>query len=239
MTNYGTANTYAWVDLETTDLDPDRGHILEIAVIITRRAGLEELERMHIVVHQPPDVLARMSDWGKSQHGTPRPEAGGKSLVQLSAASTVSLADAEALLGQLLDRARGRTRWILMAGASLMLDYAYLTKHMPSMKHRFHYRLCDVSGVMEFVKGFGKGAYLPPHTGNHTAMKDAEASLNLMRSMRASGLVGGVGVGGGVGGVGSHPHFGPPPPSGPVQTRRWGFDAAGGRPLQTLKAPVG
>lgn len=104
-----------------------------------------------------------------------------------------------------------------MCGSSLRLDYLFLTHHMPSMRHRFHYRQGDVSSVMEFCKRFYPGMSLPTvkQETTHCAMHDVEASLNLMRWFR------------------QYCFLFPPSsmPSSISKTYYWGFDAIGGPPV--------
>jgi len=60
--NFGTSNVYAWIDLETTDLDHTKGHILEIALILTSANDLREIKRQHIIIHHGDEVFGDMSD---------------------------------------------------------------------------------------------------------------------------------------------------------------------------------
>lgn len=213
MKNFGTSNVYAWIDLETTDLDHSKGEILEIALILTSANDLREIKRQHIIVHHGEEVFSKMSDWCQTQHRMPRADAGNLSLVDLCRTSTVTLKKAESLLGEMLDYYR-QDKWILMCGSSLRLDYLFLTHHMPSMKQRFHYRQGDVSSLMEFCKRFYPGMTLPsvPKDTTHCAMHDIEASLNLLRWFRKYCMI-----------------F---PPTlmatGVAKTYYWGFDEVGG-----------
>ena len=211
--NFGTSNVYAWIDLETTDLDHTKGHILEIALILTSANDLREIKRQHIIIHHGDEVFGDMSDWCQTQHRLPRSDTGNLSLVDLCKASTISMKKAESLLGEMLDYYR-QDKWILMCGSSLRLDYMFLTHHMPSMCQRFHYRQGDVSSVMEFCKRFYPGMTLPclPKETTHCAMHDIEASLNLMRWFRQFCFL-----------------FPPSVmPTGVAKTYYWGFDAVGG-----------
>jgi len=212
--NYGTSNVCAWIDLETTQLDPKTGHILEIAVIITTGFEMKELKRMHIIVHQEPKVFDDMSDWCQDQHRKPRPDENGRSLIDLCHHSTVTLKKAEKLLGDFLDHFR-QGKWIIMWGSSIRLDYDFLTHHMPSMKRRLHYRLGDVSSVMETCKRFYPGLRLPHADTSHCAMDDIESSLFLLRWLRKTCFL-------------ALPQFMFHEDETPAKTFRWGFDGVGG-----------
>lgn len=190
MQNYGTSEYYAWIDLETTDLDHTKGTILEIALIITTALDLRECERHHIIVSHPESVFDQMSEWCQTYHRRPRQKANGLSLIDMCRKSTIDISKAECILGSVLDRFRGG-KWILLAGSSIRLDYMFLMHHMPTMKDKFHYRQCDVSSVMEFGKRFYPHIKLPPnqHMTTHCAMDDIEMSLNLMRWIRCTYFV--------------------------------------------------
>jgi len=216
--NHGTANVYAWIDLETTDLDHTKGEILEIALILTSANDLREIKRQHIIIHHPPRVFDKMSDWCQKQHRKPRPDTGNFSLVDLCRTSTITMSKAEKLMGDILDYYR-QGKWVLMCGSSLRLDFMFLMHHMPTMKRRFHYRQGDVSSVMEFCKRFYPGMTLPStqRETTHCAMQDIEASLNLMRWFRQACFV-------------------MPPTAmatGIAKTFYWGFDGVGGASAPT------
>lgn len=211
--NYGTSSIYAWVDLETTQLDPRKGQILEIAVIMTTALELKELKRMHLVIHHEPKVFDEMSTWCQDQHRRRRVAENGKSLIDLCTHSTVTLAKAEKLLGDFIDHYR-QGKWIIMCGSSIRLDYEYLTQQMPSMKRRFHYRLGDVSSIMEVSKRFYPGLRLPAVETAHCAMDDIVTSLNLLRWLKKTCF--------------ALPHYGIHEDTTPAKVFRWGFDCVGG-----------
>src|SRR5215831_13513189 len=79
----------AWMDLEMTGLDHTRDVIVEIATLVTDDDLAVVAEGPDLVVHQPPDVLARMDDFVREMHTR-------SGLLPQIEASTVSLADAGA-----------------------------------------------------------------------------------------------------------------------------------------------
>lgn len=219
--NRGTSNVYAWIDCETTGLDPDKDHLMEIAVIMTTSTDLREIRRLHIIVNQDAEVLDDMNSWCQNMHRKPRPSDGGKSLVDLCISSSVSLAKAEKLLCDFLDAHRGcvvdNPKWLIMCGSSVDFDKKFLIKHMPSLKSRFHYRVIDVSSLMEVSKRFLLGLRLPTVKTSHCAMDDIRDSLNLLRFLRQAVIVNPSG-------------FPLDMPDYEAAVTKWGFDSLGGLP---------
>lgn len=218
MNNLGTSSLYAWIDLETSGLDVGTNDILEIAVIITDSFHFNEIERLHIIVHQNDEVFNHMNSWCQKMHRKPRRAERGKSLVELSKASSVNLAQAEKLLAEFLDKYR-ENRWMVACGSSVGKDVEFLKVHMPSMKGRLHYRNIDVSSILEVAKRMYPGLtkHLPPTGVDHTAMADIESSFQLFVWLTKNVFV--------------PQHYATPPRPTPAPTIRWGFDAAGGLKL--------
>ncbi len=191
--NHGTSNVYAWIDTETTGLNPEEDHLLEIAIIMTTSTDLREIRRMHLIVHQPPHILDNMNSWCQNMHRRPRPDCNGNSLADLCTQSTVTLTKAEKLIADFLDAHRGcateTPKWLIMCGSTIDFDKKFLLKHMPSLKSRFHYRVADVSSLMEFSKRFFPGLRLPANSTSHCAMDDIYDSLNLLRFLRKTVIV--------------------------------------------------
>lgn len=219
--NRGTSNVYAWIDCETTGLDPDKDALMEVAVIMTTSTDLREIRRLHLIIHQDADVLDDMNSWCQSMHRKPRPTDGGKSLVDLCLGSSVSVAKGEKILCDFLDAHRGcmvdNPKWLIMCGSSVDFDKKFLLKHMPSLKSRFHYRVIDVSSLMEVSKRFLVGLRLPAVKTSHCAMDDIRDSLNLLRFLRKTVIVNPSG----------HPLD---MPDYEAAVTKWGFDVIGGLP---------
>ncbi|MBV8386502.1 MAG: oligoribonuclease, partial [Acidimicrobiia bacterium] len=76
-----------WMDLEMTGLDPGNDAIVEIATLVTDDDLNVVAEGPDLVVHQPPDVLARMDDFVRKMHTK-------SGLLEAIEKSTVSLEDA-------------------------------------------------------------------------------------------------------------------------------------------------
>src|SRR6266702_2139597 len=108
----------AWVDLETTGLDPEKGRILELGILLTD-STLKKVDSRSWVIHQPPEILGGMDDWCLRQHGK-------SGLIADSAAS-------KQILDQVSAQSRGwvggrgpKPGTVPMCGASVHFDRAWL-----------------------------------------------------------------------------------------------------------------
>lgn len=138
-----------WIDLETTGLDPAKGHILEVgwAVVENPYDDLSKVITSRTALfcqrHQPcevdPFVLAMHTSnnlWWECN----------------ALAMSLPLGHIESLL---LSALPGPDRSYTLAGSSVHFDLAWLRVHMPRVAAKFSHRLLDVSAVYLFAKGIG------------------------------------------------------------------------------------
>jgi len=175
--NMQTTGRLIWIDLEMTGLSPDNDVIIEIATLITDDELAPVAEGPVLAIHHSADVLARMDEWNRRQHG-------GSGLIARVASSRVSTADAEAqtlrFLGQHV--AAGASP---MCGSGICQDRRFLARRMPELERHFHYRNLDVSSIKELarrwapqlVEGFLK-------EGAHLALADIRESIRELRHYR-------------------------------------------------------
>ncbi|QSA96668.1 oligoribonuclease [Methylococcus sp. EFPC2] len=133
-----------WIDLEMTGLDPQNDSIIEIATVITDKDLNVLAEGPVLAIHQPEEVLGRMDDWNRKQHG----ESG---LVQRVRDSRIDEAEAERLTLEFV------SQWVPqrgspMAGNSICQDRRFLYRCMPKLEAYFHYRNLDVSTLKELAE---------------------------------------------------------------------------------------
>ena len=57
-----------WIDLEMTGLDPEKERIIEIATIVTDKNLNILAEGPVLAVHQPDELLNKMSEWCVKTH---------------------------------------------------------------------------------------------------------------------------------------------------------------------------
>jgi oligoribonuclease len=180
-----TSKNLLWIDLECTHLDKDCGLILEIAAVVTD-SHLNCLDKgIHLVLHYSKQVLEEskvISEWSENMHSK-----GSPSLWELVAQSTTSPAQAETELGQYMDKHRQNKR-LMLAGSSVHFDLNYLRQHMPSLRDSLHYRVVDVSSVLELYKRWypRESHKLPLRPSNHRAMGDIYSSIHLLKYFRSA-----------------------------------------------------
>lgn len=126
-----------------TGLDPQNDFIIEIATVVTDKELNVLAEGPVLAVWQSDEVLARMDDWNRKQHG----ESG---LVNRVRASEITEAEAERLTLAFLES------WVPpgsspMCGNSICQDRRFLYRCMPKLEAFFHYRNLDVSTVKELA----------------------------------------------------------------------------------------
>lgn len=162
-----------FLDLETTGLDPKGDRILEIAILVTRsdlstptppREGLPNSFGAHIVSDKHPEDLIP-DEYVRKMHE----ESGLLALVCVpdveKALAERAVAEPGTVHGRPWDRA---TPWIERRALAFMrawgfshstkatlcgfgphFDLAFLKAHMPALARLFHYRLIDVTALVE------------------------------------------------------------------------------------------
>ena len=170
-----------WIDLEMTGLDPGRDVVLEIAALITD-SELEPVgEGLDIVVSQPAEALTGMVDIVREMHAR-------SGLTEAVLASTVSLADAEAAVLDLVRAHVPEPRTVPLCGNSIATDRTFIAKHMPALDASLHYRMIDVSSIKELARQWFPRAYFaaPAKAGHHRALVDIQESIEELRYYRST-----------------------------------------------------
>jgi len=170
------AQRMVWVDLEMTGLDEDRCAIVEIATIVTESNLDIVAEGPCLVIHQPDEVLATMSDYVRDLHAR-------SGLLERIRSSSVSLADAEAqtlaFLAEHCDKGAAP-----LCGNSVWKDRAFLQRYMPEMLRFLHYRIIDVSTLKELVRRWHPAHQAPKKREVHRALDDIRESIAELRWYR-------------------------------------------------------
>ena len=160
-----------WIDCEMSGLDPEKEHLLEIAVVITGPQLTPRIEGPVLVIHQSDAVLNAMDAWNKGTHGK-------SGLIDKVRASTADEAQAQtellAFIGQYVPK-NGSP----MCGNSIGQDRRFLVKYMPKLEAYFHYRNLDVSTLKELAKRWKPAVYdsFKKHQ-RHTALADVHESID-------------------------------------------------------------
>lgn len=170
-----------WIDLEMTGLQyagEDKDSILEIAVIITDGRLVREVEGPVLALHASDEVLGRMDEWNTKTHGA-------SGLTERCRESTLTVEEAEA---QVLSFVREHTTYqgALLAGNSVHTDLAFLRAWMPRLAEHLHYRIVDVSTVMELAWRWnpGRAKKMPRKKAEHRALSDIRESIEELRYWR-------------------------------------------------------
>jgi oligoribonuclease len=97
-----------------------------------------------LVIHQSEEVLAGMNAWCQEHHGA-------SGLTQKVRDSSTTLQEAE---DAVLDFITQHTEYqsAQLAGNSVHIDRLFLLKHMPKVVEHLHYRIIDVSTIMELSR---------------------------------------------------------------------------------------
>ncbi|MBW2299175.1 MAG: oligoribonuclease [Deltaproteobacteria bacterium] len=173
-----------WVDLEMTGLDPEKGHILEIASIVTD-SDLEIIaEGPNLAINYPEEIVRSMDEWSKSHHGA-------SGLVDRVKSSHYDCKKAEEVTLRFLSQycKRGESP---LCGNSVWQDRRFLVKHMPRLESFLHYRNIDVSTIKELVRRWYPSLPAYEKRKAHLALSDIKESINELRYYRETVFVGGI-----------------------------------------------
>ena len=121
----------AWMDLEMTGLNPAHDVIVEIATLVTDDDLEIIAEGPDLVVHQPPDVLARMGDTVRRMHTA-------SGLLDEIAASTTTLEEAGASTLAFLREHIPEARTVPLCGNSIGTDRRFLGVWLPEIEEFLH-----------------------------------------------------------------------------------------------------
>lgn len=161
----------AWVDLETTGLEPREGYVLEVAIVITDD-NLEELGSYVSPVFQDPKEICRVMDATVRKMHTDN----GLLDVIEDAPTLAQVEDSAMNILRICSAYERASVKPPLGGSTTNFDRAWLAYHMPQLHSVLHYRNIDVSTLYElnarwnFAPVFIKNDY-------HRAADDIQQSI--------------------------------------------------------------
>lgn len=176
-----------WIDCEMTGLDVQKDNIIEICCIITDgHLNIIDEKGYESTVYVSKQVLNLMNPWCVNQHG----KSGLTAKVLANPQQTLEKVQVELLEYIQLYIPEARTS--LMAGNSIHMDKFFMMREFPKVIEHLHYRLVDVSSIMEV--GYRHNPDLmrryPKKQGNHTARSDIIESIQQLKWYRDNYLRG-------------------------------------------------
>jgi oligoribonuclease len=168
-----------WIDLEMTGLDVETHRIVELAVLVTD-ARLEPLDDgIDLIVHQPAEVLASMSDVVRKMHTK-------SGLLAEIEASTLTLDAAGTRALEYIAQHVPEPGTVPVCGNSIGVDRRFLDRYLPALDRYLHYRSIDVSSLKELCRRWYPDAYRrrPGKEEAHRALADIRESIAELRYYR-------------------------------------------------------
>ena len=144
---------------------------MEIAVIVTDYELTAVDEGLNIVIEASPAVLEQMNDFVRDMHTT--------SGLLDDIPNGLSVADAELRVLEYINAHVPEDQRPPLAGNTIGTDRAFISRYMPSLDARLHYRSVDVSSIKELSRRWFPRAYFqaPEKHGGHRALADIRESI--------------------------------------------------------------
>lgn len=158
--------------------------LIEIAALVTD-AELNILgEGIDVVIHADDAALDAMSDVVTQMHTR-------SGLIEEVRASTVELAEAEAMVLDYIRTHVKQAKTAPLAGNSIGTDRGFLARDMSTLNDYLHYRMIDVSSIKELCRRWYPRIYFgQPEKGlAHRALADIHESIRELKYYRATAFV--------------------------------------------------
>ncbi|AOZ72393.1 oligoribonuclease [Boudabousia tangfeifanii] len=160
-----------WIDCEMTGLDLEHDALIEVAVIITDKNLNPVDDGLDILIPPSNEALEQMNDFVRNMHTV-------SGLLTDLANTSTTMAEANR---QIMDYLKSYLEpgKALLAGNSVGMDKAFLSRDLPEVIDFLHYRLIDVSSIKELARRWYPKAYYhsPDKTGGHRALGDIKDSI--------------------------------------------------------------
>lgn len=172
----------AWIDLETTGLDPKNDNILEIGVVITNADVSEEYARKHWIIGQTElDLQISLMDAKVLDMHT------NSGLLADCLKSELLLSECELEVVSFINGYCAHDeKKPLLGGSSVHFDREFLRAHMPQVLRLFFYRNFDVSVLNTSAELFAPELRLKDddRTIAHRSLADIDHSISVAKYYR-------------------------------------------------------
>lgn len=182
MTRRASTNI-AWVDVETSGLDPREHGLLEVACLITD-SDLNILDEggYHAVIAHTPEVAAGLYASAVPRVQQMHLDTGlWKAITQSPERKEADVVDIE--LHDYIKQFKTEDALMPIAGNSVHFDLAFLKEKLPMAAGLFSHRIRDVSTIGGWAYDWYGGLEIRK-TNDHTAMRDIRESIREMRFYR-------------------------------------------------------
>ncbi len=179
-----TSDRLVWIDCEMTGLDVEVDELVEVAVVVTDF----ELNILHpgfsVVIKPSKAALDGMGEFVRNMHV--------ESGLMQEIPDGMSLADAEYAVNEYILTYVPTAGQAPLAGNTIGMDRAFLSRFMPKVDGHLHYRNVDVSSVKELSRRWFPRIYFnaPEKNGGHRALPDILESIRELDYYRKAAFVG-------------------------------------------------
>ena len=173
-----------WVDCEMTGLDLAKDRLIEIAALVTDGELNVLGDGVDVVIHTDEDALTGMIDVVTEMHTR-------SGLTDEVRASTVDVAEAEAMVLDYIKAHVPQAKMAPLAGNSIATDRGFIARDMPALDDYLHYRMIDVSSIKELCRRWYPRIYYgQPEKGlAHRALADIQESIRELQFYRRTAFV--------------------------------------------------
>lgn len=169
----------AFTDLETTHREPDKGSVLEVAMVITDPA-------LNVLGFYSQNVRPLFSEYDFEDDDVLKMHTENGLVAEIDAGDCLRRYEAE--LNALAWLESFGPEQLRIVGNSIHFDLAWLREHMPRLAARFHRHLLDITSINKFAELFApdafKGRPRDDQKQKHRALYDAKQSLRTLEHYR-------------------------------------------------------
>lgn len=184
----------AWIDVETTGLDPAREHLLEISLVLTDNSLDPVADPVSVLIDPSAedthpdykvgsDIARTVDDFIRDMHTS------NGLFADLDAGLGVAPDEADGLIADAISAAAGEGGKPLLAGNSITLDRNFLEDQAPRTYAALHYRSIDVTSIENDLDrdGFAEPIaawHAARPKKSHRGADDIRDSIDQLRALR-------------------------------------------------------